>query len=148
LIVDDLDALDDRSLSPIWIALAATEHLRIVAAHRPRAADGYHPLMSRLRSARHVVFLRPDDPAAFLTTTGLRRVLRPGLATPPGRAIVVSDRRQVTVQVATDAGDSGFDLPGEGYRASASESPQIRRGGKPHEWRERSAEGPPQAGGR
>jgi S-DNA-T family DNA segregation ATPase FtsK/SpoIIIE len=100
LLVDDLASFDEPGMTTLWTSIAQTRNLRIVAARPVTTTPGYHPLLARLRAARQLVFLQPDDPAQFMAVTGLRRSLRPGLDTPPGRAIVVADRNQTTVQIA------------------------------------------------
>lgn len=100
LVVDDVDSLDDHSLSMLWSGIAETEHLRLVASLEPRAALGFHPVMGRVKQARRVLVLNPDDAGEFMTITGVRLPVRPGLRMRPGRGVLLVDRIPSVLQVA------------------------------------------------
>lgn len=103
LIVDDLDALDDPLLNPLWERLARHDDLRVVASMELRAMAGFttNPLMNAVRRARRALILSPDDPNEMLQAVGVKSPVRPGQRLGPGRGVLVSDRRPVVVQVAT-----------------------------------------------
>ncbi len=102
LIVDDLDGLDDPMLSPLWERLAGLDDLRIAVSLEQRSMTGYtmNALVSVARRSRRVLVLQPDDPGEFLQITGVRAPGRPGLPMPPGRGVLLADRRPTIVQVA------------------------------------------------
>ena len=105
LVVDDLDALDDACLTPVWDRLVATDSIRIVAALETRSMVGYttNAAVMELRRARRTLVLQPDDPSEFLQLTGVKLPTRPGLAMVPGRGVLLVDRQPSIVQIAQRA---------------------------------------------
>ncbi|MAT03493.1 MAG: hypothetical protein CL424_00370, partial [Acidimicrobiaceae bacterium] len=101
LFVDDLDALDDPLLDPLWTRLLEHDGLRIVASMETRSMSGYttSSAVGELRRCRRLLVLQPDDPTEFLQLTGVRLALRPGLRLVPGRGVLLVDRRPTVVQV-------------------------------------------------
>ena len=101
LVVDDLESFDDVSLTPIWERLAAHPRLRLVCSLDVRGLAGFssHPMIAVARRARSMIVLQPDDPAELLQLTGVRTMLRPGLAMPPGRGVLFAERSPTVVQV-------------------------------------------------
>lgn len=100
VVVDDADLLaPDRAVTAM---LAGTRGGRLIAAIEQRSMTGYHasPLVSRVRRARRMLSLTPDDPAEFLQVTGVRWPIRPGLPLPSGRGVLVVDRVATVLQVA------------------------------------------------
>lgn len=98
VLVDDLDRLDDAH----GVILAEMfRRVRVVAAVDVRSVSGFttNPAVAELRRARRTLLLQVEDPAEFMQITGLRYTGRPGVPMPPGRAVLVADRRQTIVQV-------------------------------------------------
>jgi len=102
LVVDDLDAIDDPMLGPLWERLAKAEDLRVVATIESRNAGGFsmNALLNEVRKARRSLYLQPEDPLEFFQTTGVKPPVRPGTPMPPGRGVLLVDRRPTLVQVA------------------------------------------------
>ncbi len=112
LVVDDLDDLDDMSLTPLWERLMKSESVRVVATVETRNIGGFstNPMLNEIRKARRALYLQPDDPTEFFQTTGVKAPIRPGTPIPPGRGVLVVDRQPVIIQVAAgyrDATNSG-----------------------------------------
>jgi hypothetical protein len=100
LVVDDVDSFDDAALSSLWMGIAQTEHLRLIVSMEPRAVTGYHPLIGRIRQARRVLVLQPDDPGEFIAITGVRLPMRPGLVARRGLGVLLVDRAAISVSPA------------------------------------------------
>jgi S-DNA-T family DNA segregation ATPase FtsK/SpoIIIE len=102
LVVDDLDSLDDASLTSRWERLAGHEGVRVVATIEVRNVSGFsmNPLLNEVRKARRSIYLQPDDPLELFQLTGVKAPMRPGTAMPPGRGVAFVDRRPTLVQVA------------------------------------------------
>jgi S-DNA-T family DNA segregation ATPase FtsK/SpoIIIE len=107
LVVDDLDALDDPTLNPLWERLSRIDSLRIVATIESRSITGYsmNPMLNEVRKARRALYLQPDDPIELFQATGVRPPIRPGTPMPPGRGILLVDRKPSMVQVARPVTD-------------------------------------------
>jgi S-DNA-T family DNA segregation ATPase FtsK/SpoIIIE len=101
LVVDDLDAMEDGSMTPLWDRLARSDALRVVATMESRNMGGFsmNPMVNEVRKARRALYLQPDDPLEFFQTTGVKPPIRPGTPMPPGRGILMIDRRPTMVQV-------------------------------------------------
>lgn len=110
LIVDDLDLIDDPELLPLFDSLVRRPSLRLVAAMEPRTGFTTNPLVTLARRSRRLLVLQPDDAAEFVQLTGVRLALRPGLALPPGRGVLLVDRSPTVVQV--------FDVSATGDRVT------------------------------
>ena len=102
LLVDDLDRLDDSALNSLWDQLSQIDELRIIATMENRSMTGYSAsaALNLARRARRLLVLRPDDASEFLQMTGIKPPIRPGVAMPPGRGVLVADREPTVVQVA------------------------------------------------
>jgi S-DNA-T family DNA segregation ATPase FtsK/SpoIIIE len=110
LLVDDLDRLDDPTLNPIWAQLADHDDFRLIASIESRSMTGYtsSEVLNLARRSRRLLVLRPDDASDFLQMTGIKPPIRPGVAMPPGRGVLVADRQPTVIQVArTAAVDTG-----------------------------------------
>lgn len=105
LVVDDLEGIDDPALAPLWERLGERDSLRIVASTEARTFSGFttSSLLSRLKRTRRLLVLQPEDPTEFLQLTGRKMPYRPGVASVPGRGVLLTDRSAVTVQVAVPA---------------------------------------------
>ena len=57
------------------------------------------PLLNEVRKARRALYLQPDDPVELFQTIGVRPPIRPGTPMPPGRGVLVIDRRPTLIQV-------------------------------------------------
>jgi S-DNA-T family DNA segregation ATPase FtsK/SpoIIIE len=57
------------------------------------------PLLNEVRKARRALYLQPDDPVELFQTIGVRPPIRPGTPMPPGRGVLVVDRRPTLIQV-------------------------------------------------
>jgi DNA segregation ATPase FtsK/SpoIIIE, S-DNA-T family len=102
LVVDDLDAMDDPALSALWERLARAEDLRVAATIETRNVAGFsmNALLNEVRKARRSLFLQPDDAVEFFQTTGVKPPIRPGTPMPPGRGVLLVDRKPTLLQVA------------------------------------------------
>ncbi|HSP03077.1 MAG TPA: FtsK/SpoIIIE domain-containing protein, partial [Acidimicrobiales bacterium] len=102
LAADDLDALEDASLNPLWERIAGHDAVRVVATIENRAFSGFsmNALLNEVRGARRVLVLRPDDPLELFQMTGVKAQIRPGTPMPPGRGVLLTDRIPTLVQVA------------------------------------------------
>ena len=105
LLIDDLDRLDDPTLNPLWDQLADHDDFRMIATIENRSMTGYTAsgMLNLARRSRRVLILRPDDAGDFLQMTGIKPPIRPGLAMPPGRGVLVADREPTVMQVARRA---------------------------------------------
>jgi hypothetical protein len=56
-------------------------------------------LMQQLKKVRRRLLLQPVDDGETQTVIGSRFPLRPGLAMPPGRGVLLADRTPVIIQV-------------------------------------------------
>jgi S-DNA-T family DNA segregation ATPase FtsK/SpoIIIE len=106
LVADDLDALEDAALNPLWERIAGHDGVRVVATIENRAFTGFsmNALLNEVRGARRVLVLRPDDPLELFQMTGVKAQIRPGTPMPPGRGVLLADRIPTLVQVAQPAG--------------------------------------------
>ncbi len=106
LLVDDLDRLDDPALNDAFDQLAVHDDLRLVATLESRAMTGYtaSSMLNLVRRSRRLLVLQPDDASDFLQMTGIKPPIRPGVAMPPGRGVLVADRQPTVMQVAASRG--------------------------------------------
>lgn len=102
LVVDDLDTLEDPSLQSVWERLVKADELRVVATIETRSHGGFsmNAMLNEVRKARRSLFLQPEEPVEFFQLTGVKAPVRPGTPMPPGRGILVVDRKPTLVQVA------------------------------------------------
>jgi S-DNA-T family DNA segregation ATPase FtsK/SpoIIIE len=102
LVVDDLDALEDTVLNDYWERILRSDLVRVVATIENRSLGGFSmdPMLNEVRKARRALYLQPDDPMELFQTTGVRPPIRPGTPMPPGRGVLVVDRRPTLIQVA------------------------------------------------
>jgi S-DNA-T family DNA segregation ATPase FtsK/SpoIIIE len=101
LVVDDLDTIEDPMLTSLWERVARAESIRVVATVETRSLGGFstNPVLNEIRKARRALHLQPDDPTEFFQTTGVKPPIRPGTPMPPGRGVLVVDRRPSMIQV-------------------------------------------------
>ena len=104
--------------TPLWERLLRSDALRVVATIETRNMGGFSmdPLLNEVRKARRALYLQPDDPVEFFQTTGVKPPIRPGTPMPPGRGVLVVDRRPTMVQVA---------VPGSALRRQRWPEPNI-----------------------
>lgn len=102
LVVDDLDALEDPGLASLWERLVKFDDLRVVATIETRSHAGFsmNAMLNEVRKARRSLFLQPEEPVELFQMTGVKAPIRPGTPMPPGRGILLTDRRPTLVQVA------------------------------------------------
>lgn len=107
LVVDDLEAYEAPGLAAAWEQLAEADGLRLIAALEDRGMSGYtmNPIVNLARRARRLLVLQPGDPTEFMQLTGLRSPLRPGMALPPGRGVLIADRVPTVLHVAHPTAD-------------------------------------------
>jgi S-DNA-T family DNA segregation ATPase FtsK/SpoIIIE len=114
LVIDDADRLlEDMGLSGAFDALARCDPVRVVATMETSSLmSGYSQsaLLQQLKKGRRRLLLQPVDDGETQSVIGMRFPLRPGLAMPPGRGVLLADRSPVVVQVG---------LPGSAQRAVA-----------------------------
>ncbi len=99
LVVDDVDRFDDPSLNTPLKAILEAGVRCIGAAASSRSLITSNPLQKELKSARSMLVLAADDEGAIQTAVGSRFLLRPGVAMPPGRAVLVDNGIPTLVQV-------------------------------------------------
>ena len=77
----------------------------MIATIENRSMTGYtaSAMLNLARRSRRLLILRPDDAGDFLQMTGIKPPIRPGLALPPGRGVLVADREPTVMQVARRA---------------------------------------------
>lgn len=99
LLVDDADDLPD-SVARTIEQLAGLDHVRVVASYdTAAAARAFNGLVPALKRGRRLLLLSPEGPAEIDQVAGVRMRLRPGAAFPPGRGVLVVDRRPRIVHV-------------------------------------------------
>ena len=99
LLVDDLDALDRPELERPFGELC-TAGVRWVAATTTQRSYSTNPLVHALRRARCQLWLGPATSREIQEVTGTPPAIRPGVAMPPGRAVLVAGRQATVLQVA------------------------------------------------
>ncbi len=99
LVVDDLDRFDDASLNAPLKAIIESGVRCIGSAASSRSLITSNPLQKELKSARSMLVLAAEDDGAIQTAVGSRYLLRPGLAMPPGRGVMVHNGIPTVVQV-------------------------------------------------
>jgi S-DNA-T family DNA segregation ATPase FtsK/SpoIIIE len=103
LVIDDADrVLEDMAVMSAFDPLARSEAVRFVASlETSSAVAGYFQsmLMQQLKKVRRRLLLQPVDDGETQTVIGSRFPLRPGLAMPPGRGVLLADRTPVIIQV-------------------------------------------------
>jgi hypothetical protein len=103
LVIDDADRmLEDMAAMAAFDPLARSDAVRFVASlETSSVVAGYFQsmLMQQLKKVRRRLLLQPADDGETQTVIGSRFPLRPGLAMPPGRGVLLADRTPVIVQV-------------------------------------------------
>jgi S-DNA-T family DNA segregation ATPase FtsK/SpoIIIE len=99
LLVDDLDLLDRPALERSFGQVCEVG-VRWVAATATLRTYSTNPLVQHLRRARSQLWLRPGTPRDIQEITGVAPTVRPGLPMPPGRGVLIVDRRATVLQVA------------------------------------------------
>lgn len=98
LIFDDVDQFDDRSMTASCEAIVEAG-VRIVGSVSGLRGYGSNPLYAEMKAARTQLVLRPEGPREVQELVGVMPDMRPGLAIPPGRGVLVVDRIPAVVQV-------------------------------------------------
>ena len=103
LVLDDADRLDDPELAILLDKIVRDDRVRLITAVDSRAvAGGYQPgWMGELRRIRRQLLLQPTGPSDVTAVTGVRATLRPGVAFPAGRGVLVTERAAVIVHVSS-----------------------------------------------
>ncbi|HEY1118403.1 MAG TPA: hypothetical protein VGE43_11905, partial [Acidimicrobiales bacterium] len=100
VLLDDADELGDGPGGRLLEQLATSRGIRLVAsadaASVARAFSGWVPALKR---GRRMLVLQPAGAAEVDQLAGVRMKLRPGARFPPGRGVLVVDRRATVVQV-------------------------------------------------
>jgi hypothetical protein len=106
VLIDDLDLLDDPALDKASARLLAAGPRWAAATVGVR---GYttNVLAQELRRARTVLHLQPAGSREVQEVTGANPSIRPGLALPPGRGVLVVNRHATVIQVAHPDGGGG-----------------------------------------
>jgi S-DNA-T family DNA segregation ATPase FtsK/SpoIIIE len=103
LVIDDADRmLEDMAAMAAFDPLARSDAVRFVASlETSSVVAGYFQsmLLQQLKKVRRRLLLQPADDGETQTVIGSRFPLRPGLAMPPGRGVLLADRTPVIVQV-------------------------------------------------
>jgi len=99
LLVDDVDLLEDPSLDGPMGALLGSG-LRWVAATTSLRGYSTSPLVQAMKKARSLLYLQPPSGREVQEVSGAPTMVRPGLAMPPGRGILVANRQPLAIQVA------------------------------------------------
>ncbi len=100
LVVDDGEDLDEGQLGTLLEQVAGRPAIRVAAAVGSGAlARAFSGWVAAVRRGRRMVVLRPDDAAEVDQLAGARMRFRPGIRFPPGRAVLVVDRRPTVVQI-------------------------------------------------
>jgi S-DNA-T family DNA segregation ATPase FtsK/SpoIIIE len=103
LVIDDADRLlEDPAVAAAFDPLARSDAVRFVASLETSSmVAGYFQsmLMQQLKKVRRRLLLQPVDDGETQTVIGSRFPLRPGLAMPPGRGVLLADRTPVIIQV-------------------------------------------------
>jgi S-DNA-T family DNA segregation ATPase FtsK/SpoIIIE len=103
LVIDDADrVLEDMGVMAAFDLLARSDAVRFVASlETSSVVAGYFQstLMQQLKKVRRRLLLQPVDDGETQTVIGSRFPLRPGLAMPPGRGVLLADRTPVIIQV-------------------------------------------------
>jgi DNA segregation ATPase FtsK/SpoIIIE, S-DNA-T family len=100
LFVDAAEDLEGNDVVRPLEALARRDALRLVVACEPATLTrSYGGWLGSLRRSRNVLLLQPESPAEVESVTGVKPVFRPNQAFPPGRGVLVANRRCELVQV-------------------------------------------------
>lgn len=110
LLVDDVDLLDDPVLDPV-LGLLLQAGLRFAASTGSLRGYSTSPLIQAMKKARSILVLGPSDAHEMQEATGVAVNLRPGLAMPPGRALLVANRFPTVIQVSNFFGEQGHSMP-------------------------------------
>ncbi len=99
LVIDDLDQLDRPELEGP-LASVADARIGWLAATTSTATYSPNPFVQQLRRTRPLLHLRPESGREVHESTGVAVTIRPGLPLPPGRGVLIVDRRATVIQVA------------------------------------------------
>jgi len=103
LVIDDADRLlEDPAALAALDPLARCDAIRVVAAVETGSLlSGYFQsaLMQQIKKLRRRLLLQPLDDGEIQAVLGVRFPLRPGLAMPPGRGVLLAGRKPVVVQI-------------------------------------------------
>jgi DNA segregation ATPase FtsK/SpoIIIE, S-DNA-T family len=103
LVLDDADRLDDPELAMLLDRIVRDDRVRLITTVDSRAVTGgYQPgWVGELRRVRRQLLLQPAGPSDVTAVTGVRATLRPGVAFPAGRGVLVNERSAVIVHVSS-----------------------------------------------
>ncbi len=103
LVLDDADRLDDPELATLLDKIVRDDRVRLITTVDSRAvAGGYQPgWIGELRRVRRQLLLQPTGPSDVTAVTGVRATLRPGVAFPAGRGVLVTERAAIIVHVSS-----------------------------------------------
>jgi DNA segregation ATPase FtsK/SpoIIIE, S-DNA-T family len=103
LVLDDADRLDDPELAILLDKIVRDDRVRLITTVDGRAvAGGYQPgWIGELRRIRRQLLLQPTGPSDVTAVTGVRATVRPGVAFPAGRGVLVTERAAVIVHVSS-----------------------------------------------
>jgi hypothetical protein len=103
LVLDDADRLDDPELALLLDKIVRDDRVRLITTVDSRAVSGgYQPgWIGELRRVRRQLLLQPMGPSDVTAVTGVRATLRPGVAFPAGRGVLVNERAAVIVHVSS-----------------------------------------------
>jgi DNA segregation ATPase FtsK/SpoIIIE, S-DNA-T family len=101
LVLDDADRLDDPELAILLDKIVRDDRVRLITTVDSRAvAGGYQAgWIGELRRVRRQLLLQPTGPSDITAVTGVRATLRPGVAFPVGRGVLVNERAAIIVHV-------------------------------------------------
>ncbi len=99
LLIDDVDLIQDSRVDAL-IAQVGALGCRWVAATVSLRGYSADYLALEMKKARSFLYLRPPGAREVQEVTGCLPPLRPGLAMPPGRGVLVENRRSTVVQIA------------------------------------------------
>jgi len=97
LLFDDADQYDDRSMNDATESIIEAG-IRIVGSVGGLRGYGSNPIYAELKAARTQMVLCPEGAREVQEIVGVAPDLRPGLPTPPGRAVLVADRMATVMQ--------------------------------------------------
>jgi DNA segregation ATPase FtsK/SpoIIIE, S-DNA-T family len=105
LVLDDADRLDDPELAMLLDKIVRDDRVRLITTVDSRAvAGGYQPgWIGELRRVRRQLLLQPTGPSDVTAVTGVRATLRPGVAFPAGRGVLVNERAAIIIHVSSSA---------------------------------------------
>ncbi len=99
LLADDIDVLEEPALDAVFTSLLDGGQ-RWAASTATLRGYSTNPMVQEMKKARTLLFLQPPGSREVQEVTGVNPRLRPGLASVPGRGVLVVNRLPRVVQVA------------------------------------------------